>query len=398
MNLRRRSGRKEGQQGALTLTEYAPIDRETRADKLAPPDAVLISRMAEDDVDALAELFDRYRVPVYRAALALTGDPGASEEVLLDTFGRAYTHRRRLRTDVSPLPWLHKVALNLCYTPPRATPAAQRAGHGDRRRAPCRRRRPAGHERRVVRAVPDRPGGHRRAVREAPVGRDPVLPRGPVPPGDGGRAGAPAGDRQEPNSPCAEGPARPPERRPALRRRMGRGRSPRPSGGPATHDRGPPPAAGTARPWIDFVDRRERGPTTPAALDHLARCERCERGDGGVRVDDRRAAARRPRARGHSRALRRRGAGRPRRRRVRAAGRGGCRSEACFTCAAIVGLVILPRPRRRPRSTQVPCRSDRSGTGGPHGGSCRGTPGGRDPTSGSVAASGDLFRRAIPTA
>ena len=28
---------------------------------------------------------------------------------------------------------------------------------------------------------------------------------------------------------------------------------------------------------IDFVDRRERGPKTPAALDHLARCERCER-------------------------------------------------------------------------------------------------------------------------
>jgi RNA polymerase sigma-70 factor, ECF subfamily len=72
--------------------------------------------MAEDDVDALALLFDRYRVPVYRAALALTGDPGASEEVLLDTFGRAYKYRRRLRTDVSPLPWLHKVALNLCYT------------------------------------------------------------------------------------------------------------------------------------------------------------------------------------------------------------------------------------------------------------------------------------------
>lgn len=34
----------------------------------------------------------------------------------MDTFGRAYTHRARLRTDISPLPWLHKVALNLCYT------------------------------------------------------------------------------------------------------------------------------------------------------------------------------------------------------------------------------------------------------------------------------------------
>src|SRR3712207_1517530 len=69
-----------------------------------------------DDVDAFAALFERYRVPVYRAALALTGDPCVSEEVLMDTFGRAYTHRARLRTDISPLPWLHKVALNLCYT------------------------------------------------------------------------------------------------------------------------------------------------------------------------------------------------------------------------------------------------------------------------------------------
>ena len=28
---------------------------------------------------------------------------------------------------------------------------------------------------------------------------------------------------------------------------------------------------------LDFVDRRERGPKTPAALDHLERCDRCER-------------------------------------------------------------------------------------------------------------------------
>lgn len=81
------------------------------------PDGDLIRRMAEeDDTDALVALFERYRVPVYRAALALTGDHGVSEEVLMDTFGRAFTYRHRLRTDVSPLPWLHKVALNLCYS------------------------------------------------------------------------------------------------------------------------------------------------------------------------------------------------------------------------------------------------------------------------------------------
>ena len=94
------------------------IDGETRPEGIRPTtDGDLIRRMAEeDDTDALTALFERYRVPVYRAALALTGDPGASEEVLMDTFGRAYMHRRRLRTDISPLPWLHRVALNLCYT------------------------------------------------------------------------------------------------------------------------------------------------------------------------------------------------------------------------------------------------------------------------------------------
>ena len=29
---------------------------------------------------------------------------------------RAYRHRNTLRDDVSPVPWLHRVALNLCYT------------------------------------------------------------------------------------------------------------------------------------------------------------------------------------------------------------------------------------------------------------------------------------------
>jgi RNA polymerase sigma-70 factor (ECF subfamily) len=29
---------------------------------------------------------------------------------------RAYRHRATLRPDVSPIPWLHRVALNLCYS------------------------------------------------------------------------------------------------------------------------------------------------------------------------------------------------------------------------------------------------------------------------------------------
>ncbi len=53
---------------------------------------------------------------MFRTAYGLLGDRGAAEEVLLDTFSRAYRHRSALRLDVSPVPWLNRVAMNLCYS------------------------------------------------------------------------------------------------------------------------------------------------------------------------------------------------------------------------------------------------------------------------------------------
>ncbi len=72
--------------------------------------------MQVGDLDAFEELFRRYRTPIYRTAYGLTGDPLAAEEILQDTFARAYRRRETLMTGLSPLPWLHRVALNLCYS------------------------------------------------------------------------------------------------------------------------------------------------------------------------------------------------------------------------------------------------------------------------------------------
>lgn len=72
--------------------------------------------MQRDDLDAFEAFFMRYRTSIYRTAYGLTGDAQAAEEILQDTFARAYQRRHILRTDVSPLPWLHRVALNLCYS------------------------------------------------------------------------------------------------------------------------------------------------------------------------------------------------------------------------------------------------------------------------------------------
>src|SRR6476661_6406444 len=76
-------------------------------------DAELLHRVQADDLDAFEEFFARYRSSIYRTAYGLTGDRQAAEEILQDTFARAYQRRHSLHPDVSPLPGLHRVALSL---------------------------------------------------------------------------------------------------------------------------------------------------------------------------------------------------------------------------------------------------------------------------------------------
>jgi len=76
----------------------------------------LVGRMQDDDLDAFEEFFNAYKRPVYATALAITRDPFLAEEVLQDCFVKAYRVRERLDPARSPLPWLHRVAINLCYS------------------------------------------------------------------------------------------------------------------------------------------------------------------------------------------------------------------------------------------------------------------------------------------
>ncbi len=89
-------------------------------------DAELIRGMQADDLEMFEAFYTRFRVFVFRTAYGLTGDREFAEEVLQDTFVRAYRNRSSLLADRSPLPWLNRVALNLCYS-----------AHG-RRRVPIR--------------------------------------------------------------------------------------------------------------------------------------------------------------------------------------------------------------------------------------------------------------------
>jgi RNA polymerase sigma-70 factor (ECF subfamily) len=79
-------------------------------------DTELVACMQRDDLAAFEIFFARHRSLIYRTAYGITWDPQAAEEILQDTFARAYRHRRSLRLDMSPVPWLYRVALNLCYS------------------------------------------------------------------------------------------------------------------------------------------------------------------------------------------------------------------------------------------------------------------------------------------
>ena len=81
-----------------------------------PAEEALLLRIRSDDLDAFEDFFVRYRGPVFATAYAVLGDRHAAEEVLQDTFAKAYEWRRRLHPDASPLPWLHRVALNFSYS------------------------------------------------------------------------------------------------------------------------------------------------------------------------------------------------------------------------------------------------------------------------------------------
>jgi RNA polymerase sigma-70 factor, ECF subfamily len=106
--------------GLLTRVSEDPATSESIDDqqrlRRRTEDAALLRRMQSDDLDGFEAFFERYRTSIYRTAYGLTGDPQVAEEILQDTFARAYWRRHILRPDVSPLPWLHRVALNLCYS------------------------------------------------------------------------------------------------------------------------------------------------------------------------------------------------------------------------------------------------------------------------------------------
>lgn len=80
------------------------------------PDGLLIVRLRKGDVDALGELYEKYKTAIFRTALAIMRDRGLAEDVLQECFLRLFINAERIQTDIPLGPWLYRVAVNLSYT------------------------------------------------------------------------------------------------------------------------------------------------------------------------------------------------------------------------------------------------------------------------------------------
>ena len=79
-------------------------------------DAPLILRLQSGDLEALGILYDRYRLVVYRTALAIIRDPDAADDLLQEVFLRLHTYAASVKPELPLAPWLYRVTINLSYT------------------------------------------------------------------------------------------------------------------------------------------------------------------------------------------------------------------------------------------------------------------------------------------
>jgi RNA polymerase sigma-70 factor, ECF subfamily len=80
------------------------------------PDRTLVTQAAAGCRDAFDELVRRYRRRVYNLIRTLTAGDSDAEDLVQDTFVRAYRAIARFRGDSAFRSWLYRIAINVVHT------------------------------------------------------------------------------------------------------------------------------------------------------------------------------------------------------------------------------------------------------------------------------------------
>jgi RNA polymerase sigma-70 factor (ECF subfamily) len=87
-----------------------------------PDESLAISRARSGDADAFRELVDRHSRAVFRVAYRVTGRTEDAEDVVQETFLRAYKQLDRFEARANFGTWLHRIATNCAVDLLRARP------------------------------------------------------------------------------------------------------------------------------------------------------------------------------------------------------------------------------------------------------------------------------------
>jgi RNA polymerase sigma-70 factor (ECF subfamily) len=75
-------------------------------------EAQIIDMVRAGEVDAFAEIVERYQAPIQRYLYRLTGDYQMTQDLAQDTFLQAYKGILKTKTDLSLKAWLYRIATN----------------------------------------------------------------------------------------------------------------------------------------------------------------------------------------------------------------------------------------------------------------------------------------------
>jgi RNA polymerase sigma-70 factor (ECF subfamily) len=75
-------------------------------------DDAAVRRVREGDKDGFRVLVERHSHAIFRLAYRMTGNEHDAEDVVQETFLRAFRHLNRFKTEASFPAWLHRIAVN----------------------------------------------------------------------------------------------------------------------------------------------------------------------------------------------------------------------------------------------------------------------------------------------
>jgi RNA polymerase sigma factor (sigma-70 family) len=81
---------------------------------MSVPDEHIVQRVREGDTEAFGDLVASHGTPVYRIAVATTGDAGEAEDLTQSCFVQAFTRLGELRDGRRFASWLYAIAHNSC--------------------------------------------------------------------------------------------------------------------------------------------------------------------------------------------------------------------------------------------------------------------------------------------